>query len=361
MKRALVISSEFPPLPGGIGNHAHHLSTYLQNSGCDVEVVTDFRSQERDSTFDQNHVCKVHRIKRNALTPINRLIKAFTVVKRNQAVICSGKFPLWTGGLLKVFFRNKKYIAILHGSEIRAGGTFSKALTQWSLNRFEKIIAVSNFTKERALKFQPNLQIDVINNGFEMFKSNSLDEKIHIQGQPKIITIGNVTYRKGQHNVIKALPFLKKTFPEIHYHCIGIPTERNAFLKLALQLDVEKNITFHGALPETDLVAILKESDVFLMLSDVLENGDFEGFGIAILEANALGKPAIGSNNSGIRDAIKSGFSGELVDPKSNKEISDALMKILNNYDFYTANAIQWSTEFTWEKVGRKYREILER
>lgn len=356
----MFISSEFPPLPGGIGNHAHSLSTYLQNSGCNVEVVTDYRAPELDRTFDKNHICKVHRIKRNPFTPVNRVKKAFSLIKYNQTIICSGKFSLWIGGLLKVFFPSKKYLAILHGSEIRAGGTLSKALTQWSLNRFEKIIAVSNFTKEMALLFQPNLQIEVINNGFEMPKSNGYDGEKQIQGDPKIVTVGNLSYRKGQHNVINALPVLKKTFPKIHYHCIGIPTEIVAFQKLALQLDVEKNLTFHGVLSETDLVTILKESNVFLMLSDVLENGDFEGFGIAILEANALGIPAIGSNNSGIVDAIKTGFSGELVDPKNEDAILKAFYKIMNDYEVYSANARSWSQNFLWEKVGKKYVEIIE-
>lgn len=361
IKKVLIISSEFPPLPGGIGNHAYSLAKYLQHSGYQVSVLTDFRSIKDDAPFDSQQKFKIHRITRNILTPFNRLFKAFSLAKNNQTIISSGKFSLWIGGLLKAIFSNRKYIAILHGSEIKAGRKLSQKLTQWSLKQFDEVIAVSNFTKEMALKVNPKLEINVINNGFEMVESNSFREKKHLQGNPKIITVGNLTYRKGQQNVISALPNLKKYFPEIHYHCIGIPTEIKAFQTFAEQLEVSKNVTFHGALSSTELLSIMKESNVFFMLSDVLNNGDFEGFGIAILEANALGIPAIGANNSGIRDAIKSGFSGELVDPKNKEEISEALIKIISNYDFYAAKAIQWSKEFTWEKVGRKYIQILER
>lgn len=360
INKVLIFTAEFPPLPGGIGNHAHSLSTYLQNSGCDVEVVTDYRAPKLDRTFDKNHICKVHRIKRNPFTPVNRIKKAFSLIKYKQTIICSGKFSLWIGGLLKVLFPSKKYIAILHGSEIRAGGTLSKALTQWSLNRFEKIIAVSNFTKEMALLFQPNLQIEVINNGFEMPKSNGYDGEKQIQGDPKIVTVGNLSYRKGQHNVINALPVLKKTFPKIHYHCVGILSEIESFQNLAADLNVSSYVSFHGPLSTAEMIAVVKESNVFLMLSDVLENGDFEGFGIAILEANALGIPAIGSNNSGIVDAIKTGFSGELVDPKNEDAILKAFLKIMNNYEVFSANARSWSQNFLWEKVGKKYVEIIE-
>lgn len=361
IKTVLLITSEFPPLPGGIGNHAYTLAKYLYEQDFKISVLTDFRSEKEDIAFDDKQNFNITRIQRNKLTQFQRIRKAFSLAKQNETIICSGKFSLWLGGLLQLFHSNKKYIAILHGSEIGAGGKLSRGLTQWSLKRFHKIIAVSNFTKEIALKYNSNLKIDVINNGFVIPNKNKINNSIHVNGIPKIVTVGNVTHRKGQHNVINALPILKKHFPEIQYHCIGIPTEEKIFKDLAKSLHVEKNVTFHGALPQKDLVSILNASDVFFMLSDVLENGDFEGFGIAILEANAIGLPSIGSNNSGISDAIKSGFSGELVNPKNKEEIVEAFIKIMNDYENYAANAISWSNNFTWDKIGKKYIEILEK
>lgn len=355
--KSLIITSEFPPLPGGIGNHAYFLADYLHNNGYEISVLTDYRSEIEDDIFDKKQDFNIFRVKRRQFKQWNRLVKAFSLVKENKNIILSGKFSLWMGGILSLILKNN-YIAVLHGSELKAGGKFSKWLTKWSLKRFAKIIAVSNFTKNIALKINSKLKIEVINNGFNLF-----DERLNavkkIIGNPKIVTVGNVTYRKGQQNVIAILPFLKEIFPEIHYHCIGIPTEKKAFLTLAQSLAVQDNITFHGALPETELVAVLKESDVFFMLSDVLKNGDVEGFGIALLEANALGLPAIGSNNSGIVDAIKSGFSGEVVSPKNQDEIVKAFQKIMIHYKQYSKNAKLWSSHFTWDKIGKKYIELI--
>ena len=354
-----MITSEFPPLPGGIGNHAYLLAAYLQKAAYELSVLSDFRSEKEDLEFDKKQAFKTYRIKRNRLTQFNRVYKAFFIVKENNILICSGKFSLWIGGLLKIFFPKKNYIAVLHGSEIRAGGTISKMITQWSLKRFNKIIAVSNFTKEIALKYNPNLKINVINNGFILPKVTAVKSVKKVIGNPKIITVGNVTNRKGQHNVINALPLLKSNFPAIQYHCIGIPTEEVAFMELAKKLDVQNHVTFHGALPTNDLITFLRESDVFFMLSDVLSNGDFEGFGIAILEANSMGLPSIGSNNSGIIDAIKVGFSGEVVDPKSKEEITEAFLKVMSQYEEYSQNAVLWSKNFTWKKIVKKYIEII--
>lgn len=353
----LIITSEFPPLPGGIGNHAYLLSKYLQKSGYQVSVVTDFRSKEEDLVFDEKQEFKVHRIKRNILTQISRIQKAFFLAQENQVVICSGKFSIWLGGFLKVCFPKKKILAVIHGSELKAGGTLSQKLTKWSLKKIDSLIAVSEFTKTQTLKINANLEITVINNGIESGAFS--DRKAHIPNEINLVSVGNLTYRKGQQNGIAALPLLKTKFPKIQYHLIGIPTEQKKFAALAKNLGVLDSVTFYGALSDSDLKNRVASSDVFLMLSDNLKNGDVEGFGIAVLEANALGIPAIGSKDSGVADAINDRYSGRLVSAKDSNEILLALEDILNNYTDYSVQAQQWSKQFDWAIVIKKYLEIL--
>lgn len=367
MKNILLLSSEFPPLPGGIGNHALHLALSLQNEGNEITVVTNQRSSiiNEESAFDDTMPFKVERIPRKkivAFTYCIRIYKALQLTRNSKitTVLCSGKFSLWTGALLKMLYSNKKCIAILHGSEINAGGFLSKGITNWSLKQFDTLIAVSHFTKNLALEKNKDLEIIVINNGFAFPQTDTTHSDIVIKGNPSIVTVGNVTSRKGQQNVIKALPILKEIFPEIQYHVVGIPTEKVSFQELAKSLGVAENITFHNALSQEDLNSVLLQSKVFFMLSDALKNGDVEGFGIAVLEANALGIPAIGSKNSGIADAIQDGFSGKLVNPHDGNEIRRALANIMDNYAVYATNAKDWSTQFTWDIIVKKYLAIIE-
>lgn len=363
-KNTLIITSEFPPLPGGIGNHALHLALQLQKNGYEVTVVTDQRNKNlnEDLNFDSTTNLKVVRIKRKkpaVLTYLNRVRKTFLLIQKNEIIIASGKFPLWLIAFLSLFFTFKKFVAVLHGSELGAGGKIGKLVTKWSLKRFDKLIAVSNFTKKLALERQPNIKIEVINNGFAP-KANATLSASKTSGL-SIITVGNVTSRKGQQNVIKALPELLKQFPDLIYHIVGLPTEKQKFFELAKQLQVEKSVIFHGALSDEELHKKLSESKVFFMLSDHLSNGDVEGFGIAVLEANNLGLPAIGSKNSGIADAIKDDFSGKLVSPHNPEEITIALTEIIDNYENYADNAKKWSEKFHWENIIREYLEVIEK
>lgn len=362
-KKILFITSEFPPLPGGIGNHAFLLSKNLQINNYLVKIITNHRSKniEEETLFDDDQLFEVIRIKRYKLVFFSYLLRVYNAIKHTEGseiIIASGKFSLWTVALAKVLYSKKKTIAVIHGSEVNRGGLLSKKMTFWSLNKMDKIIAVSQFTKDIALIDKHHLKIQVIHNGFEL--KNFDDIEINLQGSPSIITIGNVSKRKGQHNFIKAIPNVLNSYPELHYHMVGLPSDKKNLTILAQKLEVSKYITFHGMVSEKDKYHLLSGSKIFLMLSDVINQGEVEGFGIAILEANSLGIPAIGSKHSGISEAIKSGFNGILVNPNKIDEIEQAIKLILADYPSFSINALEWSKKFNWNVVVKKYIKVLE-
>jgi len=79
-----------------------------------------------------------------------------------------------------------------------------------------------------------------------------------------------------------------------------------------------------------------------------------------VLEANALGIPAIGSKNTGIEDAIENNKTGLLVDPKNISEIITAIEKILDNYSAFSENAKLWASQHDWKIIVKKYIEVIE-
>jgi len=96
------------------------------------------------------------------------------------------------------------------------------------------------------------------------------------------------------------------------------------------------------------------------MLSEVQDSGDTEGFGIAIIEGNSMGLPAIGSLGCGIEDAIKMGYSGMHVDNHDTVGIAQAIETIFSHYNQYADNAQSWSKQHTWEEIIKRYITVLE-
>lgn len=362
----VIISSEFPPQPGGIGQQTASLAHWLKKFDNEISIFTNSRGIEFiqvEQEFDCKLPYVVNRAKRfhfTWVTYIQRIFQVLIQLRKGppKTVISSGKFSLWLGGFFSIIYPRHRYLAILHGSELNLS-KWSRKLTMWSLSKFNLAIAVSRYTAQLAKDLQPKLNVTVICNGFEPDRFDSFEAKKVLPGQPALITVGNVTRRKGQQNVIKSLPQILKRYPDVHYHIVGILTEKDAFEALARELDVLEHITFHGPLSDAELTATMRGADIFIMLSERQPNGDVEGFGIAILEANYLGLPAIGSIDSGITDAIKDGYSGKLVQAGQPQNVATVIEEIMEKYAKYSEHSKSWALSFTWNKVIKNYLELL--
>lgn len=360
-KHILIVTSEFPPLPGGIGNHAYNLALQLQHRGFNVSVITDQRSKIEDEPFDSNLKLNVFRI--SITTPrwfmyIKRLHLLLQHIKHVDIVIASGKFSLWMVALSSLFYK-RQFIAVIHGSEVNFSNRLLRVSINVALRQFTKVIAVSNYTKELITHLNLN-KVVVIPNGFSVSDWDHNEANVaDLKGSPKLITVGNVTERKGQLNVIKQLPKLIKIYPNLHYHCVGLETQKKEFLAVAKTLKVEKHITFYGRVKHEQLKAYLQVSDVFVMLSGVTKTGDVEGFGIALLEANYLGLPAIGTVNCGIEDAISNNKSGLLIDYNDGEAFLEALAEILSRKLEFSKAAKLWALQHRWTIIIEKYLEVI--
>ena len=154
-KNYLIISSEFPPGPGGIGKHTFSMVQSLLHHGCAVHVLCymDYATEEEISAFLSALPAgvHVHRILRKGFkTYIKYILKAVSLTRtiKFDKVIVSGKFSLWVGALLKLSYGNKIRVeAVAHGSEITSQNKMRNAAVNTSLKIVDKIWPVSNFTK----------------------------------------------------------------------------------------------------------------------------------------------------------------------------------------------------------------------
>ena len=250
-------------------------------------------------------------------------------------------------------------IAVVHGSELTRKGWKSFFL-KTGLNACDAIVPVSNFTLGLLPTVSSKIRLEVIPNGINF--SRILNGEIansEVVKSPVLLTVGSLHKRKGQHNVIAALPKLVKVHSNLEYHMIGLPKTKIYLQDLSYKLKVSDYIHFHGAVNDDELWRIMDYCSIFIMLSENLESGDVEGFGIAILEANLRGLPAIGSIGCGIEDAINHGFSGFLVNPKDPIEILHAVNTILDNYAMYSENAKDWAQRFDWNVISNRYIALI--
>ena len=318
-KKILLVASEFPPGPGGIGHHAWFLAKELSKlTDVTIEVLCpkDYATINEVFLFDSNAPFIIHRFERiKGLTYLLRVVKLITLLINNNYTHfwSSGKFALWMIWVQKVCSAKAKTLCILHGSEVNLANSLLRKFTHLSINRYSIIVSVSTFTQSLLPNFilQHHQGLRIIPNGLD--KSDfELSDNIILQGEPVLLTVGHVSPRKGQHQLINALPGLIKIFPKVHYHLVGRAIDQVKLETLARSLNVNDYISFHGSKKShKELWSYYTAADVFVLLSENQPNGDVEGFGIVALEANACGIPVLGSRYCGVEEAVSHTKSGD--------------------------------------------------
>src|SRR5690606_33958529 len=346
-KRILIVTSEFPPQPGGIGTHALELGLQLHREGYVVTVVADQRSAsgKEEQAFDAGLPLTVYRIARRRLRMLmyfHRLWCTWQQLAPTDVVLASGKFSLWNVAFCNLFF-GRKSLAVVHGTEVNFKSYGLRTSIALALRRFSHIVAVSQYTKRMLPRVKG--QVSVIPNGisFTAWQAAEVSAGKPLPGSPRLVTVGRISVRKGQALVVSHLPELLKQFPELHYHCIGLAKASEALVDTARHLGVDSHLTLHGAVAHPVLLSLLSQADLVVMLSTESPDGDVEGFCIALLEANALGIPVIGARNCGIEDAIQDGVSGLLIDAHDAQAFARAIATLLADYARFSEGARQWA------------------
>lgn len=374
--KVLIISSEFPPGPGGIGQHAYDLASNL-NEYHQVTILAnaDYSTPHAICEFDKAQPFTTLRFKKNwKLTPFVRLIQFLkTVINLKPThIIFTGLFPLWLILLTQKVFPNIKKIAIIHGHEPAFGAKWQTFITKAAISLADVIIPVSEFSKRRCTEHIKSISnIKIIPNGldlhelsswaFQINENLSLDEEPILSGYPILLTVGHTSPRKGQHNVIASLPLITQVFPDVKYYCIGRDVRNRELGLLAKQLGVEDKVIFLPPVAERwKLKTYYEKANILMLLSENQPDGDVEGFGIVALEANYFGTPVIGAKGCGVEDAVSDGHSGKLVDPKNTSAIMKAVQEIMHSLEKYKSNATSHAQLFNWDNIIKSYLNIIE-
>ena len=368
-KKILILTTEFPPGPGGIGNHAYNLSGFLKRNNIQVKVVTasDFTDEKNEKEFDEKINFEIIRFKRYK-SKIKTYIERIKIIKESVKndnythIIFSGRFSLYASLFLKKYKNRIKFIAIAHGGDINAESIVEKRFIKKALKIMDLIIPVSEFSGSKLPSEISKSKIKVIPNGFDFEKINEIElrNKPEPENELTLITVGTVWPRKGHHNVLSALPYILKKYPQAKYNIAGRLADLTKVNEYFKDEKIKDHLNVTGQISNQELHKLLRQSDIFILLSESQINGDFEGFGIAVLEANYFGLPAIGSKNSGLSDAINHGFSGILVDPKNPEEVCNAVIEIKNNYHKYSEGARQWAIKHHWSEIIKSYIKVIE-
>ncbi len=361
----LISTRNFPPDLGGIQNLMEGLSNALLNHGP-VKVFAD--SFENSDSYDQNSKLNIQRVSGFKIFRKYRksnLVNEF--IKNN--VLRAAFFDHWKSieNIELASLKKTKTFCLIHSKEINhsLGSLLNKRMLN-ALNKANYVIANSNFTKGLVIKSGYKKEnIRVINPGCNYpikvnNESKNFAQKIYDNAHPKLITISRLDGRKSHRNILMTIKNLLPKYPKLKYVSIGDGEEKENLRSLKKELGLTDEVNFIYKSTEQEKLALLEKSDIFVMPS-VVHKKSIEGFGITFIEAASYGKPSIGGIFGGEADAILNGKTGYLCDGNDLNAIHETLIKALDNehYKKLSANALEFSKNFSWDKIIKKYIELI--
>ena len=222
------------------------------------------------------------------------------------------------------------------------------------LHRVDKIVAISNNTKNDLLKMYNLMpsKIEVIPCGYNsgLAAVSAADSKLAINNY--ILCIGSALPHKNIMQLIKAMALIGSKL-DIDLGVAGMHETENHF-KITTQHNIRNRVHFLGAVSDERLSAILKNAKALVFPSL------YEGFGMPPLEAMSCGVPAVVSNASSMPEVC--GEAAVYFDPLSASDMATAIERALADNGLREKcirKGYEQVERYKWDAIANKYLELI--
>lgn len=375
MPRTLLVTNDFPPTIGGIQSY---LRDFL---GClnpeDVVVFASTQDAHAAQEFDSQANYTVVRWPRKVMLPTaatTRRMQELIRIHNIDTVWFGAAAPLALMGKAAKQAGAKKVVATTHGHEVGwsmlPGARYALRLIG---NHADCITYISQYTLRRFSKaFGPHPQwvrmpSAVSAEQFSSGQESTAVAKEHFglidaPSAPVILCVSRLVPRKGQDQLLRAMPLIREKVPDAQLLIIGRGRYRKTLDVLAKMY--EPDAVIKEAEDSVELSLAFAAGDVFAMPVRTRGGGlDVEGLGIVYLEAQAAGLPVIAGKSGGAPETITSD-TGVVVDGNSVHELADNLVDMLKNLEraaaMGRAGRRHVEENWNWEVMGQQLRTALE-
>jgi glycosyltransferase involved in cell wall biosynthesis len=174
----------------------------------------------------------------------------------------------------------------------------------------------------------------------------------------RITNVGRIERYKRVDVMLHAVAPLAPSHPGLEIVIIGRGTDRPRIERLASELGLAAHTRFLGFVTDDERDRWLADSRVCVCASEK------EGWGLTVVEANAVGTPVVASDAPGLRDSVRNGETGWLAPVGDVASFRARIAELLEADDAAEAmarRALAWSRHFDWDRAARDMEAAIER
>lgn len=364
------------PQAGGAELYCQSLAERFAAAGADVALLT-----ARPPGLPASAITCGVRISRGGGTfgvypsVLARLARLARTGRGVDAVVdCQNGIPFFSPLVLP---RHVPVVQVLHhvhqkqfplyfpGPLARVGQLLETPGSRWVYRR-RPVVVVSPSTRDeaRSVLALPGPRYLVPNGVTTALSAPVAADGPAVAAAPTIVCVGRLVPHKRLHLLLDAVPALAARHPGLTVHLIGDGPDRDRLLAHAAALGIDQGdgasgatVRWHGYTPAATRDALLATAWL------TVNPSHGEGWGLSVIEANALGVPAVAFRVPGLRDAVRDGETGWLVDrPERLVGTIDAALTELADPAAAArrrAAARRWAAGFTWDASAALLAAVL--
>jgi colanic acid/amylovoran biosynthesis glycosyltransferase len=221
---------------------------------------------------------------------------------------------------------NISYSISFHGPHVFFDGDLARIKEKVSHASFVRCI--SYFCRSQVILFSQSTNLSalkIVHCGLDLqdYQFRLPREKVE-----KLYCAARLAPEKGFEFLIEAVKILVDRKCDVELRIVGDGPDRNALERMARDLGVLNRVHFLGPLDEAAKMRELYEADLFVLPSLA------EGLPSSITEAMAVGVPVIATNIAGTSELVEQERTGLLVRPSDPQALANAIVAMIDNYDF---------------------------
>ena len=367
--RILAVAPYWAPEGGGLERYAHALLSRLARRGHDVRALAFTGASLPSDTVDGVPVERLAPRLRIGNTPLDPAfggaLQRALALHRPDVVVAHTPVPFPAEVAYAVAKRARvPFVVTYHAGRLRGSSPALDALAGIDRATFERrmlagaqgLIAVSPFVRDHALAAHRH-RVAVVPPG--------VDTRSFSPGapppEPNVLFVGPLSrsYRwKGVDVLWDAFGRVRAELPRARLTLVGDGGRLQEFRGKAS--DFPGAVRLAGRVPEADLVEHYRRASVVVLPSLT----DAESFGMVLAEANACGRPVVGSRIGGIPDFVEDGVNGLLARPGDPDDLARGILSVLRDPAWADAMGARGRAKVVrdhdWDALAARTESVLQ-
>ena len=240
------------------------------------------------------------------------------------------------------------FVASFHGYD------FTTLPRKHGSGMYEKLFATadavtvnSEFTRRRIEALgctAEKIRLLLVGLGLAEFSFHPRERKA---GEPvRVLTVARLVEIKGHEFALRAVAKVRSRHPNIRYDIVGDGPLRKKLETLVEELGLRDTVTLHGVRDGAFVHDLLKDAHLAVLASVNIE-GDAEGQGLFLQEAQACGLPVVATQHGALPEGLAPGKSGFLVPERDVDALAERLEYLVAHPE-------------VWDGMGRTGRALVE-